>query len=448
MPDMILHIGRPDQCAPHRDLSKIVLLQKNSPKTKWIGVVWTKEDKEELDKQLDAHPELNKDFVGSVLWEDDAKLKLFLIDRLNLLIGAQIVSPRWLVCPNRHETREVPQGMGDNEHCSECGQKTVIMTPFIERLQEFAVVFGTCINLTNFDTGSGHVLFNLVDPRRNILLNMSHAFGDKQAKDVKGSAKGKTVIIVAAGPSVEDQLQDLARLSQDHTVVCVGRTFKMLKAAGVKVAYTYSVEMFDWDAAIFKDVTAEEAKDTTLLFATVCAPETVAAWPGAKMCVWDAETGGTILKRDDWIVGGNSVAHHMLNFAAQILEADTIIMCGVDLAYSKPKTHADGTTPASWPKEALAKDTSFHMDDFFVECTGEGDNFHPDCHQVPIADAMSIQRGSDKKLPILVKSSASYENFATLFEILIAKHGKKVMNACPNGQLIRGTQYVDLKELK
>jgi hypothetical protein len=220
----------------------------------------------------------------------------------------------------------------------------------------------------------------------------------------------------------------------------------MLKAAGVTVHYAYSVEMFEWDAAIFSGLTKADIGDAKLLFASVCATKTVEAWPGEKMCVWDAETGGSILKRDDWIVGGNSVAHHMLNFAAQILDAEEIVLVGVDLAYTKKKTHAEGTTPAEWPDGPKTKDMTFHDEDFWVECTGE-DPLDPELHRIE-GDFLALAGGAMNNSPIYVRSSASYENFATLFEILIAKHKKTVKNACPNGQKIRGTTYVNLAEYK
>ena len=56
------------------------------------------------------------------------------------------------------------------------------------------------------------------------------------------------------------------------------------------------------------------------------------------------------------------------------------------------------------------------------------------------------QPGSRLSKQIIVRSSPSYECFATLFSVLIAKHGRKVYNSCGNGQRIGGTEYLDLEE--
>ena len=157
--------------------------------------------------------------------------------------------------------------------------------------------------------------------------------------------------------------------------------------------------------------------------------------------MWDMETAA-ILGREDHILGGNSVSHHTLNFAAQILKCEPLILVGIDLSYPKPRTHAAGTTPEGWPEEQTKKDAEY-QDELWVPCTGKGDDFHDKCHRTPAA------LGGGKFLPsriIEVRSSFAYQNFATLFSILIQKHGKKAFNACPNGQKIEGAEYLDLSK--
>ena len=193
--------------------------------------------------------------------------------------------------------------------------------------------------------------------------------------------------------------------------------------------------MYDWDKIIFKDV--GDVGDTILTYPPVCAPATIAAWPGRRMCLWDVNSA-ELAKRKRFIMGGNSVSHHMLNFAAQILDAEPLILVGSDLGYTKPKTHAEGTYH-DFPEEAKKQDVEFQQE-AWAPSTGKGDVFHPECHKTEI-----ISGGGLRPIgPVLVRTSPSYMNFRDLFCILIARHGKKVYNSCPNGLKIENAPYLNL----
>ncbi len=430
-PSSLIHVGRPDKEEPHKSMKRVVRFRMENPNVALYILVWTPEDR-------DAMKPYEDEKVKVLYWESDEKLSAFLMDFLTEIAGAMIIGSRHYVCPDGHVTEG--SYAAPIEKCGTCDMGVNAILQEAEKVKEFGELFLKVIKLTNFDTRSGDWLQTQVSPTANILRNMEWIEGCRHepALNVKDREKGKTAIIVGAGPSLEEAMPHLERLSarDDHFVICVGRVFKML-AGQVKIAYTASCEMFDWDAAIFDGV--RSAENTILAFASMCAPATVKAWPGKKTPMLDIETA-KLLNRTDWIYGGNSVAHHMLNFAMQTLGAKEAILVGIDLAYTKEKTHADGSHHDKWP-DAVKEAEKLYQDEMWVECTGKGDTFEPNCHRVPTfiaAGGMAVSR------QVIVKSSPSYECFATLFGVLIAKHGKPVWNACPNGQKISGTTYLDL----
>ncbi len=435
-PTALIHIGRPDAEEPHRSMKRVLKVRREKPAMPLFILVWTKEDEEAMKAYADEK-------VKVLFWESDEKLSSFLLDFLGDLVGAFIIGPRHYLCPDKHITEGGYAGL--IEKCSQCEMKVVCILQFEERVKEFAELFAKVIHLSNFDTRSGDWLQTQVSPSGNIVRNSPWIVGCEHEKplEVKDREKGKTAIIVGAGPSLEEAIPHIKRLSEreDCFLICVGRVFKMLRAADVRVAYTASCEMFDWDAAIFDGLTQEEVGGTVLAFASMCAPATVKAWHGKKVAMLDIQTA-QMLKRDDWIFGGNSVAHHALNFSMQILGAKDAILVGIDLAYTKMKTHADGANHDKWPDGVKAAENEFQAEKW-VPCTGKGETFDPECHRVPVF--MGAGGGAISK-QILVRSSPSYECFATLFSILIAKHGKPVFNACANGQKIKGTEYLDLSK--
>lgn len=439
-PSAVFHIGRPDTEEPHRSLQNLKKFHTDFPETDVIFILWNQEDADKLGEFLEGPHE------STYHWKDDPHLMSFLLDRLPSLVGAEIVSPLWYKCPSGHLTARNAARLLI-EKCGTCGEAVVPQQLYEDEKKKFCEVFLKAIRLANFDTRSGEWLNDQVSPMRNLLLNMRYAFTDIQARDVRedrreNKEKIKPVVICGAGPSLEDALPYLKRLQGSHEIICVGRSFSLLRTNDIKVDYVVSVEMFDWDSAIFEGLTKENVGDAVMCYASVGAAKTTEKWPGKRLCLWDCHTA-ELLGRDDWILGGNSVSHFMLNFAAQTLLAEEIIMVGIDLAYTKPKTHADGTIPATWPESIKAQDAGYHNEEKWVPCTGKGNDFNPECHRTPVFLGMG---GFAPSRIVEVRSSQPYADFCTLFEILIAKHGVKVYNACPNGQKIDGTEYLDLAE--
>ena len=437
-PNYVFYLGRPDEEEPHRSMERCTKLHEKFPEMHMVSFVETRKDADELE----AKAEKGKHEV--VLWEGDGKLMDWLMDHLHLVLGAQIVGPRWYKCPDGHLSAGTYTTL--REKCEECSNGVAIVEPAADRIRRFAEVFGKVTKLSRFDTVSGEVLTTLVNPTKNLFKNVIYALGCPlhpaiQARDLRGAGRGKGALLCAAGPSLERALPDLKRLQDQYLILSVGRSYKLLRQHGIRVDYAVSVEMFDWDSAIFDDL--GDVGETVLAFASVCAPATVQKWTGRRVCLWDIESA-RLMDRDDWIYGGNSVAHHMLNLAAQILECEPLILVGVDLAYTAPKSHAEGTSPASWPAEIVDKDAAYHAEELWVPCTGKGGVFYPACHRVlaPFGGGGFAIGG-----PMEVRSSPSYECFASLFSILISKHGKRTLNACPNGQKIDGAEYVDLGSL-
>lgn len=433
-PTAIIHVGRPDSELPHKSMKRVVKLRQDNPTVPLFILVWTEEDREAMKGYEDEK-------VKVLFWATEEELASFLLDHLANLVGAFIVGPKHYVCPDQHLTESSQHKLV--EKCSVCEKPVTFVLQNEERVKQFAELFSRVIHLSNFDTRSGEYLQTVVSPTANILKNMQYIEGCDHEKpfNAKDREKGKTAIVVGAGPSLNDAIPHLVNLSKrgDHFIICVGRVFKMLKAAGVTAHYTASCEMFDWDAAIFDNLGPHDVDGSVLAFASMCAPATVKAWPGKKTVMLDIQSA-QLMGREDWIYGGNSVAHHMLNFSFQILGAKDAILVGIDLAYTKPRTHAIGANHDKWPDNIKEAEDAF-QDEKWLPCTGKGDSFDPECHRTPVfmgGGGVAVSK------QILVRSSPAYECFGTLFSILIAKHGKKVWNACPSGQRIVGTEYLDL----
>lgn len=364
-PQTIIHLGAPEPAKVEEFLGA---------SSEHRMVVLTRTDEEDRAME-EKRASWNGHKITWLRWRDNSRLKAFMHEYMEMFVGGAIAGKP-------------------------------------EYVEEYADIAREIINLYNFDLGSGKVLRQTHPPIKNALLNMRYI---QDAKHSLGSEKekhhGRTGIIVAAGPSLEDNLEHLKRLQGKCVIAAVGRTMRLLDANGIVPQYVVSCEQFDWDTAIFKGL---DTAKSILCFPAVASPEVVKMWQGPRLCIVDHNLR-EIMAWEYSLDGGNSVAHHCLNLLAWF-GCDPILMVGVDLGYPKgiEKTHADGTFH-EWPKEVVEKEHAPQQ-----ELT------------VKAMDGSSL------------RSSFAYKDFAVLFEILIANRGKRVLATNPKAQAITGVELIDL----
>lgn len=444
IPKVLIHVGRPDVELPHKSFVRVEKLFEKFPEVYFVCILWDKQDCRDVGEAVSKmkRPEGSPGFTV-IHWESDAALMDYFCANLHQFMGAKIVSPGWYVCAG--DAHHISGRTMDKvlEKCPECGAAVAYKTDFMEQFNKFAALFGKVCALINFDTRSGEALNQLVNPTSNVILNMPYALplDDKTARNVDmdsviGSGKGKRAYLVAAGPSLEDMLPHLKRLEDTGIIICVARSYKLLREHGIRVDYTLSCEMFEWDSVIFDGLT--DVGDTILCYPPVCAPSTVKKWPGQRMCLWDLNSA-ELAKRKKAMMGGNSVAHHTLNFAAEILDCEPLIMIGQDLSYPKPRAHAKGTDH-QFPDGVREADQAYHTVEQWYPSNGKGEHYDG-CFKT---EALIGQGGFRPIGPILVRTSQSYLDFLSLFEILLHRHKKKAFNTSPGGVKIEGAPYLDL----
>lgn len=332
---------------------------------------------------------------AAVKWESDEYLKNWLLDNMQVWTGGQIG--------------------GTTE----------------KRAEELASVLMVMINLYNFDAKSSKFLSQNGEPTRNAMKNYRYQMDGIALKRAKNTAKGSTAIIIAAGPSLDEQWAALKRISEmthfPKVIIVCGRSYTKAMKNGVLPDFVVEVEQFQWDERIW--TFAPEPPDFTILCGpiTTC-PGVFAGWPNKRMIlVLTDHNMAKLFEPEGWKVGedsidgGNSILHHMVN-VADWLGCETICLAGADLAYPKgcKDTHAQGTFH-DWGNEITAAERQ-KQDPLQVDCTSGGK----------------------------VLSSPGYKNFATFLEIQInrieKRRGKpvKFINFSPNGQKIIGTDYQEI----
>lgn len=345
-----------------------------------------------------------RDNEAGMIWSSDPAVQQFLMDHFHTVFGGKI---------------EGTAGIGAAE-----GNVT--------RAQRLASILTDVSKLVEFDSKSGSALFKENVPYRNMLKNHRWVEDGINFGDLKGKGKGITTILVAAGPSLDSQWEELKRIR--HTVpnvgfMVAGRSYKQAMKSGLFPEFIMEVEQFEWDDRLF--LFAPEPPPTSILVGPLTAcPNLFHAWPNkGHVCITldhnyaklQGHSTEQIDRGDVSIDGGNSIAHHMFNFAAW-LGSETICLAGFDFAYppGHKATHAEGT---------------FH-------CWSPAVDRHERAYQVPMQ--VPCTSGGE------VLSSQPYRNFCTYMQIAVNKQkakipGLRVINFSPNGQKIEGTEYEDIK---
>lgn len=450
---VLFHIGNPLEAKPHHDLSLIESFIKKNPEYAMIIVLKSEAERKDLEEKM-KNLNLPEFHPGGFLfvWDDDEALMDMFCHDLHFCSTWNAIGPMWYNCKPCNKI--IKATMEDRiEICPDCKGTLDPEQLDKERGEKFGKILESAIKLMKFDTRSAKVLITQVNPTANVMRNMPYALGLPEApalrmEDYAGTGKGKTGICVSAGPSLKHEMENLKRLSDDPDaiIICVSRVFKKLRDYGIRVDYHLNCEMFAWDSAIFDGITKEFAGDSIFLYPPCTAPETVAKWPGKRLCTFDLNAAELLGNRMS-MMAGNSVSHHIYNWAAEILKCDRVILVGQDLSYTEPtgESHVAGSTPAGWPQESKDEDAN-QQNEAWEECqTQEGPFNGEKCHRVDVLldTGLMVPAGL-----VHVRTSPAYICFRDLLDILIKRHGVKTYNACPNGLKINRAEYVNLSKLE
>lgn len=231
----------------------------------------------------------------------------------------------------------------------------------------------------------------------------------------KGAFAGTPGIVVAAGPSLENNVDALQAVMNDAIIVTVGKSLRLLLERGIVPHFTASLDLLPESVKVFQGISIPPY--VTLVFDHDSHYSVPRAFGGPKLLY---ETGipamrwirNTMTNELGILPKGLSVAHTAF-FFARYLGCDPIILVGVDLAFAGEKTHAEGTT---------------HTWGGSTEKIREGG-----------MDVPSVTGGR-------VKTVMGFLSFITAFETEIARTKATVINTSHNGARIRGTRCQPLLE--
>lgn len=264
----------------------------------------------------------------------------------------------------------------------------------------------------------------------NYLINndqMVKQVGIKQFKKFcEETYKGKPAIIVASGPSLNNNVHLLKGIEDKAMILSCDGSFKMLKKHGVKIDAIGSVERIRQTYECFYEKETFP-DDSVLVCPTVVSPEIPPLFNRSimfpKLGLGDAHWVDTFSFGEKGTMScGPSVSHMLFRFAYEV-GCEPIILIGQDLAYSK-----DGLSHNSEAKVV--------METFDEEKAAEVAKQESD------SDYFVEDINGD-----MLPTTYIWKKFLKAYEDILADLKVKAIDASEGGARIAGTEVMTLQEV-
>lgn len=197
----------------------------------------------------------------------------------------------------------------------------------------------------------------------NLLANFkkNNTLNDASIGVLKNRYKGKPMILVSAGPSLDKQLPLLKKIRDERNYIigAVGTAIKPLIKANIIPDF---FAITDPKQTTYKQLTDINLPETPLFYISTACHETIRLHTGPRRIIYqdgyeDAEKQA-MLKNEPTIQTGGSVATTLLDIMVY-LGGEAVALIGQDLAYTDGRSHAEGTH-AHKEKKGLKKVESYY----------------------------------------------------------------------------------------
>lgn len=307
---------------------------------------------------------------------------------------------------------------------------TIITLPVYERLfsvttENFSQVFRDFLLMV------GNDIATIAEFSRrwtvNSLMNLPHTMKDPNfLLHKKQFFKGKPAIIVSAGPSLDEELENLRYIKENGLayIFAVGSSNKALLKHNIypDAVVTYDPQQHNYK--LFEEITSRGIDSIPMIYGTTVGYETLNHYTGPKMYFVTSQDKVTQQFHKEnlpIIYDAPSVALIAMQLL-NALEVSEIILVGQNFAFKKDKFYADGITRYDESKRAIS-DNSIQEKDIVISLETE------DVH--------------GRK----VKTSSHYLQMKADMELLLTYVNMPVINTTNGGAAIRGTKYQPLKQL-
>ncbi len=248
----------------------------------------------------------------------------------------------------------------------------------------------------------------------NAISNFPSVFSGTALKMLRGKFKGVPAVCIAAGPSLDNTLDELKKLENKTLLIACDSAVNALLKAGIRPHIVVTTDIFETNIAKLKPH-VEQLREAVLIFGIESNPDNVRFYLGQRR-VAITSYNKLVLNHIDpmWdlqckLPPMTSVSH-LAVFSAMALGADPIVLIGMDMAYVKGHSHATGSV-------------FYHT---------------PDLRKTVLTPGTK---------GFQVTSSPQFIADKLIFENVIAESSNRIINTSFNGAYINGAKMHSISEL-
>jgi hypothetical protein len=298
---------------------------------------------------LRALQEAHHEQSASVCFEPDVGLLRAVLERLDH--SEWINRNKFTLVTDPRDQQSIGDGLKKLEVLLATGVELVTHPPSRARLEAPGKVFGETfleavkITRTHLVTILAHSGITL----RNVIMNADHYASCAGLGALKDSCTGKAAILIAAGPSLRNNLALLEdpEVRERFVIIAVQTMLKPLLERGIKPHFVTSLDHHEISRRFYEGLTPEDVEGVRLIAEPKANAAILDAFPGEIVCVGDESLDkllGPDIRGDKPGLPAGSTVAHLNYYIARFMGCDTIIMIGQDLGFSDGLYYGDGAT--------------------------------------------------------------------------------------------------------
>ncbi len=255
----------------------------------------------------------------------------------------------------------------------------------------------------------------------NRLKHLTSMHHDKKLEDLAGKFKGIPALIIAAGPSLDKNIDQITNAIGKSIIISVDTALPSLLAHGIEPNFMTSIDYKDLTYEKISGSASNPAVRQINLICTSWVAGTVTKQFPANTIFWAFNNNPL----ENWInlsmggrmfVGGAGTVAHLNFIAAQMMGCDPIIFVGQDLAFTNNRGHSSNVVLTSDETTKKKLDSG--------------------------KDIMWVKGIVESKVP----TNRQMYGYKHQFEKMIKSSKEKVINSTEGGALIEGAENMPLSQ--
>lgn len=297
-----------------------------------------------------------------IVYEPDLALLRAVFERIDH--SKWMAETNLVIVDEAEDTAEMSVQLAGAEGIVAQGTTIAVHLPSRARLGEGAARFATAFaNLVkSMRTTMLTTLVHAGTTCRNLCLNLDHYAAGEGIEPLRNLARGRTALLIAAGPSLARHYDLLAEpsLRERLVLIAVQTCLRPLLRRGIRPHFVTALDYHEISRNFYDDLDPQDLRDITL----VCEPKVnravVEAYPGPVRCVGSSLLDRLLgpLRRDMGTVPAGSTVAHLSFYLAQFLGCDPIVLVGQDLGFTDGLYYGPGAAiHDQWAAELNAFNT-------------------------------------------------------------------------------------------